>query len=161
MGSTKAKSRTEIAASAITFSQGTRMYSDMAPSRCTPKVWLNSQALGRAFLQAGHLPQLVYGLTVAFIPGFRCSGTPSPTDSMVAPISCPGMMGSRTKGFNPRNVFRSEPQKPTKPTFNNTCPGFISGFGSETTRTVAFFSICIAFIIDCLTIDPGITKTGF
>ena len=44
-------------------------------------------------------------------------------DSIIAPTSCPGITGSFTIGLRPKNVFRSEPQKPTYLIFTRTSPG--------------------------------------
>ena len=70
---------------------------------------------------------------MTLIPGFNDSGTSLPMASIIAPTSCPGMTGSFTIGLRPKNVFRSEPQKPTYLIFTRTSPGLRAGFSMSTT----------------------------
>ena len=67
------------------------------------------------------------------MPGFKESGTSLPTASMTAPTSCPGITGNFTIGLRPKNVFKSEPQKPTYLIFTRTSPGSKTGFSMSTT----------------------------
>ena len=113
IGSTSAQVFVVSSPAGMTFSHGSTIYSFIAPWRCTPSVSLCWQALTRWLRHEAHLPQFVYGLHVTTMPGFSPSGTPSPTASMVAPTSWPGMTGFNAIVLRPMKVLMSEPQKPT------------------------------------------------
>ena len=133
IGSINAQLRGEILPAGIIFVQGNTAYSHITPLRCTPNVSLCSQALTRPLRQEAHLPQLVYGFNVTFIPFSKPAGTFGPTSSITAPTSCPGITGNFTIGLRPKKVFRSEPQKPTYLILTNTSPTPTVGFSSSTT----------------------------
>ena len=95
-----------------TFSRGAEKNSCMAPSHCTRAFRSGRTRYGGRAGELAQAPQGLYGDTVTFKPGRRCSGTSSPISAMVAAISCPGMRGYETSGFLPRNVLKSVPQIP-------------------------------------------------
>src|ERR1700694_1506139 len=84
------------------------MYSVAAPSRCTPRVSLNWQALGRPRRQEAHFPQLVYGDSVTSTPAANAGFILLPS-TMVAETSCPGTRAKDPSGFFPRK--RAKPAK--------------------------------------------------
>src|SRR3984885_14672879 len=100
-----------------------------APSRCTPRVWLNWQAFGRPLRHEAQLPQLVYGESATSVP----AGSELSPSITVADTSCPRIRGKVTSGFRPRNEFRSLPQKPTILTFSRSSPGATTGSGTVST----------------------------
>ena len=122
MGSISAQSRGSMPSAGIIFCHGSTAYSAITPLRCTPSVSLYWHAFTLPLRQAAHLPQFVYGFSVTLIPGRKVSGTPSPTVSITAPTSCPGITGSFTIGLRPRKVLRSDPQNPTYWIFTITSP---------------------------------------
>ena len=128
-GSMRAISSCFMASASKSLVHGTTMCFVSAPSRCTPRVWLNWQQLGRSARQLGQTPQLVYGETVTFCPTRQQSGTPGPFASITALISWPGIRGRVMSGFLPRKVLRSLPQRPTNLTASRTLPGVSSGSG--------------------------------
>src|SRR5580704_18420794 len=106
------------------------MNSVSAPSRWTPRVSLNAQALGRPRRQEAHLPQFVYGDMVTFTPAASAGNEELPS-TIVAAISWPGIRGNWTMGFLPRNEFKSLPQRPTIRTRSNTLPCSARGWGTD------------------------------
>ena len=147
IGSIRAQSRGEISPAGIILVQGNTAYSHITPFRCTPNVSLCSQALTRPLRHEAHLPQLVYGFRVTFIPFSKPAGTSGPISSITAPTSCPGTTGNFTIGLRPRKVFKSEPQKPTYLILTNTSPAPTTGFSSSTTFISEGLTIWTAFIL--------------
>src|SRR5580698_9949061 len=97
------------------------MNSVSAPSRWTPRVSLNRQALGRPRRQEAHLRQLVYGDMVTFTPAASAGNEELPS-TIVAAISWPGIRGNRTIGFLPRNEFKFLQHRPTTETRSKSLP---------------------------------------
>src|SRR6476646_8854678 len=121
------------------------MYSVNAPSRCTPRVSLNWQALGLRRRQEAHLPQLVYGDMVTLTPAARAGLSLLP-ETMVAATSCPGMRGNVTIGFFPRKELRSLPQSPIMRTLSRRFSPELTGSVIDSTTASPGFFMTTAFI---------------
>src|ERR1700722_10706810 len=115
-----------------------------APSRCTPRVWLNWQAFGRPLRHEAQLPQLVYGESATSVP----AGSKLSPSITVADTSCPRIRGKVTSGFRPRNELRSLPQNPTIRTLNNNSPGAATGLGMVSTDASPGFLSTSAFMLE-------------
>jgi hypothetical protein len=129
-----------------------------APSRCTPRVWLNWHAFERPLRHEAHRPQLVYGQRATSVPA---GSVPSPSMT-VADTSCPGIRGKVTSGFRPRNEFRSLPQNPTIRTLSNNSPGAATGLGTISTDASPGLLSTSAFTLEvasgriCDSTDTGV-----